>query len=282
MSDRDRCVVDPPALAREIAAGPAPLLLDVRFSPTEPDLRPDYDAGHLPGAHFVDLPTQLAGPGGGAAGRRPLPTGPALQHTLRQWGIDHVDQPVVVYDDRAGLSAGRAWWVLTWAGLTNVRLLDGGYRAWVAAGGPTTTHEPSTPPYGNVTIAPGHLPTLTADQAQEVAQSGVLLDSRSVSAYRGGAPRQGHIPGAISADTRHNLDDSGRLADPDTLRARFESLGIRPGAGVAAYCGGGVAAAHQVLVLRSVGIDAALFVGSWSAWSADPARPVATGTSRGV
>ncbi|WP_198664175.1 rhodanese-like domain-containing protein [Jiangella endophytica] len=274
--------VDPADLAAELAAGPPPLLLDVRFSPSGPDLRPEYEAGHLPGAHFVELQAQLAGPGGGTEGRRPLPSPEALQETLRGWGIDDLDQPVVVYDNRNGLTAGRAWWVLTWAGLTNVRLLDGGYGAWADSGGATTTEEPAAPAPGRVVVRPGQLPTLTADEAQELALTGVLLDSRGTAAYQGGEPGQGHIPGALDAGTRHNLSESGRLAGEETLRSRFEALGVRAGTPVGAYCGGGVAAAHQVLVLKSLGIDAALFVGSWSAWSADLERPVATGPDRGL
>jgi enoyl reductase len=279
---RSRYLVGAAELAASLAGGDPPLLLDVRFSPAGPDLRPEYEAGHLPGAHFVNLQAQLAGPGGGRAGRRPLPSPEALQETLRGWGVDDLDRPVVVYDNKHGLTAGRAWWVLTWAGLTNVRLLDGGYGAWLAAGGATTTEEPATPAAGTVVLRPGQLPTLTADEAQDLALTGVLLDSRGTAAYQGGEPGQGHIPGALDAGTRHNLDESGLLADEATLRARFDGLGLRAGEPVGAYCGGGVAAAHQVLVLKSLGIDAALFVGSWSAWSADAARPVATGPDRGV
>lgn len=279
---RSRYFVGASELATSLGGDAPPLLLDVRFAPSGPDLRPEYEAGHLPGAHFVDLPAQLAGPGGGLAGRRPLPSPEALQETLRGWGVDDLDRPVVVYDDKHGLTAGRAWWVLTWAGLTNVRLLDGGYGAWVAAGGATTTAEPQAPAAGTVVVRPGQLPTLTAGEAQELALTGVLLDSRGTAAYQGGSPAAGHIPGALDAGTRHNLDAAGLLAGEETLRARFDALGVRAGEPVGAYCGGGVAAAHQVLVLKSLGIDAALFVGSWSAWSADPDRPVATGADRGV
>lgn len=279
---RSRYFVTASELAAELAGDAPPLLLDVRFAPSGPDLRPEYEAGHLPGAHFVDLQGQLAGPGGGTAGRRPLPSPDALQETLRGWGVDDLGRPVVVYDNKHGLTAGRAWWVLTWAGLTNVRLLDGGYGAWLVAGGPATTEEPAAPAPGAVALAPGQLPTLTADEAQELALTGVLLDSRGTAAYEGGAPAAGHIPGALDAGTRHNLDKNGLLAGEETLRARFDALGVRAGEPVGAYCGGGVAAAHQVLVLKSLGIDAALFVGSWSAWSADTTRPVATGADRGL
>lgn len=278
-------LVDAHTLVKELKNGTPPVLLDVRFSPTGPDLRPDYETGHIPGAHFVDLATDLSREGGGVKGRRPLPDPDVLQHALRSWGI-HDRSPVVVYDNNHGLTAGRAWWVLTWAGLNTVRLLDGGYAAWLAAGGPVTTEEPSRPGDGTVTVRPEALPVLTADEAARLPAVGVLLDARGKVSYEGrltepGEPPEGHIPGAIEAGTRGSLDQDGLILEDELLRARFEALGVTADVPVGAYCGGGVAAAHQVLTLKLLGIDAALFVGSWSAWSADPARPVATGSEPG-
>ena len=282
---RAKYLVDAQTLVKELGSDVPPVLLDVRFSPTGPDLRPDYEAGHIPGAHFVDLGTELARQGGGLAGRRPLPDPDALQRTLRSWGI-HDDSQVVVYDNNCGLTAGRAWWVLTWAGLAGVRLLDGGFAAWLAAGGPTSTEEPRRPGTGTVTVRPGALPVLTADEAAQLPATGILLDARGTPAYEGrpvepGEPPEGHIPGAIEAGTRGSLDGQGLILGDAALRARFEQLGVTADRAVGAYCGGGVAAAHQVLTLKLLGIDAALFVGSWSAWSADPARPVAAGHDPG-
>jgi thiosulfate/3-mercaptopyruvate sulfurtransferase len=278
-------LVDAQTLVNELDGDAPPVLLDVRFSPTGPDLRPDYEAGHIPGAHFVDLMTDLSREGGGVEGRRPLPDPGALQRTLRSWGI-HDDSRVVVYDNKCGLAAGRAWWVLTWAGLAAVRLLDGGYAAWLTAGGPTSTKEPHRTGSGTITVRPGALPVLTADEAAQLPATGILLDARGTAAYEGrpvkpGEAPEGHIPGAIEASTRGSLDDQGLILSDAALRARFEELGVTGDLAVGAYCGGGVAAAHQVLTLKLVGINAALFVGSWSAWSADPARPVATGSEPG-
>ncbi|QEO14839.1 sulfurtransferase [Agromyces intestinalis] len=279
---RERDVITAEQLLARFEAGEPPILLDIRFSPRGPDLRPQYEAGHIPGARFVDLAGQLAGEGGGTAGRRPLPDPADLQETLRSLGIDD-DSEVVVYDDNSGLSAGRGWWVLTWAGLEHVRLLDGGYAAWLAAGGGVSAEEPPPATRGTVSVRPGALPVLDADGAAGLPDEGVLLDARGESAYLGG-PREpgaaptGHIPGALEAGTRANLDERGLLRPEPELRERFASLGVAAGTKVGAYCGGGVAAAHEVLVLRTLGIEASLFVGSWSAWSADPSRPVATGS----
>lgn len=282
---RETYLIDAQTLVKQLHSDARPVLLDVRFSPSGPDLRPEYDGGHIPGAHFVDLGTELASEGGGLDGRRPLPDPGALQRTLRSWAI-HDDSQVVVYDNNNGLTAGRAWWVLTWAGLTGVRLLDGGYAAWLAAGGVASTEEPPRYGTGTVTVRPGALPVLTADQAARLPTTGVLLDARGNPAYEGravgpGEAPEGHIPGAIEASTRASLDEQGLILPNAALRARFEGLGVTGDLAVGAYCGGGVAAAHQVLTLKLLGIDAALFVGSWSAWSADPTRPVATGSEPG-
>ncbi|MBM6596633.1 sulfurtransferase [Microvirga pudoricolor] len=260
------------------------VLLDIRFRPDSPDGRPAYLAGHIPGAVYVDLPTELAGASRGLSGRRPLPDISDLQRDARQWGVNP-DSTVVVYDDNRGLQAARAWWVLRWAGLTDVRLLDGGLAAWKEAGGIVTRDVPQPTP-GDVVLAGGHLPVLDADAAASLARSSILLDARGAEAYLGrpreaGKEPEGHIPGAISAPTTENLDAAGLLTDPSLLRKRFAALGIDGQRTVGVYCGGGVAAAHQVLALASLGIEAALFPGSWSAWSADPSRPVATGASPG-
>ncbi|GIJ58572.1 sulfurtransferase [Virgisporangium aurantiacum] len=248
-----------------LLAGPRPpVLLDVREAPGS--------VGHLPGAVYVDLPTQLAGPPSGYSGRRPLPGIADLQWLARSWGIDDGDA-VVVYDDVAGTKAGRAYWVLRWAGIADVRVLDGGLGAWTAAGLPLSTAA-SAPSPGGVTLTAGHLAELTADQAAEYAAAGRLFDARGAAQFAAG-----HIPGAVSAPTRDSLDAAGLLLDETALRERFAALGVDGSQPVGLYCGGGVAAAHAVAVLRSVGLDAALFVGSFSAWSSDPDRPVATGVT---
>jgi thiosulfate/3-mercaptopyruvate sulfurtransferase len=243
-----------------LAANPRPTLLDVRWSLNGPPGADEYAKGHLPGAVFVDLDANLCGPPG-AAGRHPLPDPELLQAVLRAAGV-RTGQPVVVYDGGDGLAAARAWWTLRWAGHEQVRVLDGGYAAWVAAGQPVTTEPPTVAP-GNITVRPGSMPVLDADSAARLATEGVLLDVRTAPRYRGESepidPVAGHIPGAVNAPV---LDD---VALPD-------------GVPVGAYCGSGVTAARTILELHRRGrTDAALYVGSWSNWIADPNRPVARG-----
>lgn len=257
-------------LVRLLDGDRPPVVLDVRNANGRDDGRDEYAAGHIPGAVYVDLPTQLQGRPSGLSGKRPLPDIAQLEADARSWGINTGDA-VVVYDNVAGTKAGRAYWVLRWAGLTDVRLLDGGYAAWVAAGAPVSVEIPRPTP-GNVTLSPGHLPVLDADGAAEYAAAGRLFDARGAAQYAAG-----HVPGAVSAPTRDNLDESGLLLAEEVLRKRFADLGIDGSQPVGLYCGGGVAAAHQVAVLHTLGIEAALFVGSFSAWSADPARPIARG-----
>ncbi|WP_329459613.1 sulfurtransferase [Streptomyces sp. NBC_01497] len=193
--------------------------------------------------------------------------------------------PVVVYDDEGGRAAGRAWWVLRWAGIDGVRLLDGGLAAWRRIGGPLTTDVPD-PAHGDAVVEPGRLPVLDAADAARLARQGLLLDARTAAQYRGdpGAGDDspaGHIPGAINAPTAGNLDADGDFADGETLRARFHALGADDTRSVGVYCGGGVAAAHEIAALAAIGINAALYPGSWSAWVTDSTRPVAVGPEPG-
>lgn len=261
--------------------GGGPLrVLDVRWRLDRPDGRPDYLAGHIPGAVYVDLDTQLARHGEPEDGRHPLPPVEQLQQDARSWGIDPGDT-VVVYDDLRNLSAARAWWLLRYAGVADVRLLDGALSAWTAAGLPLETGEEVVPSVGSVTLRYGALPVLTIDEAAAFPGAGVLLDARAGERYRGEVepidPRAGHIPGALSAPTTENVDADGRFLPPAQLRARFAALGMEPGTPVAAYCGSGVTAAHELVALALAGVDAALFPGSWSQWANHPERPVARG-----
>ncbi|SFF89081.1 sulfurtransferase [Blastococcus tunisiensis] len=255
------------------------VLLDVRWALGDDHGRERYLAGHLPGAVFVDLETELAGPPSSTQGRHPLPPVQRLQESARRWGITR-DSRVVAYDATGGLAAARAWWLLAWGGLTDVRLLDGGLDAWRRAGGPVETGD-VVPTAGDVTLAGGGLPVLSIDEAAALPSSGVLLDARAGERYRGESepvdPRAGHVPGAVSAPTSDNLAPDGTFRSPDELRQRFAGLGVQPGGAVGVYCGSGVTAAHEVAALATAGIEAALWPGSWSQWSADPGRPAARG-----
>ncbi|MFD7574526.1 sulfurtransferase [Streptomyces sp. NPDC059810] len=262
-------------LLSESAGARPPVLLDVRWTLGGPPGRPAYEAGHLPGAVYVDLDTELAGaPGDG--GRHPLPDPEAFGAAMRRAGVS-AGTPVVVYDGGLGWAAARAWWLLRWAGHQDVRVLDGGLAAWTGE----LTEKVPTPEPGDFRPRPGALGLLDADGAAALARAGLLLDARAAERYRGDVEPidrvGGHIPGAVSAPTTENVDAEGRFLAADTLRDRFTALGAAEGTPVAVYCGSGVSGAHEVLALEIAGIPAALYAGSWSEWSADPARPVATG-----
>jgi thiosulfate/3-mercaptopyruvate sulfurtransferase len=271
------------AAVRDVSAPPL-VLLDVRWSLGGPPPAEMYASGHLPGAVGVDLDRDLADSAGdGRRGRHPLPEPAALQEALRRWGINE-DSSIVAYDEADGTSAARAWWLLRWAGLEDVRVLDGGIAAWTAAGLPLTTDVPSPAP-GNVAVRPGSVPVLDAEGVTAlIAGGGVLLDARIEARYRGEVepidPVAGHIPGARSAPTSGNVEASGRFLSEDQLRKRFAGLGVQSGRAVGAYCGSGVTAAQEVLALHLAGVPAALYAGSWSEWIADPSRPVETGPDR--
>ncbi len=255
-----------------------PVLLDVRWALGDSDGHQHYLDAHIPGAIFVDLETELADCGAPQMGRHPLPQIENLQAAARRWGLTN-EVPVVLYDNTGNLAAARGWWLLRWAGVENVALLDGGLSAWISAGYDTASGAEVAAADGDIELRAGHLPTLTADDASTLADSGTLLDARPAERYTGEAesidPRAGHIPGAVNAPTSQNLDDDGRFLSPEALRERFGAVGEDVGV----YCGSGVTAAHQVAALALVGINAALFPGSWSEWSNDPTRPVATGTA---
>lgn len=269
--------VDPhQILAWREAARPL-VVLDVRWVLGDPHGHDHYRAGHLPGAVFVDLATELAAPPSAAAGRHPLPALADLQHAARRWGVTR-GSTVVAYDDSGSMAAARAWWLLRWAGLTDVHLLDGGLGAWRRAGLPLETGDVQPPP-GDVVLAGGSLPVVDADATAALATAGLVLDARAGERYRGETepidPRAGHIPGAVSAPTSANLDGEGRFLPAEVLRLRFAELGADGVTPLAVYCGSGVTATHEIAALHLAGIeDAALYPGSWSQWSADPARPL--------
>ncbi|WP_194817602.1 sulfurtransferase [Nocardia sp. XZ_19_385] len=264
-----------PVELREALADKRVRLLDVRWALGDPDGPQHYLDGHIPGAVFVDLETELAAPASPARGRHPLPELTQLEKCARSWGIRNGDA-VVVYDATGGMAAARAWWLLRWAGIADVRILDGGLPGWEQSGGELATGTEPDPEPGDVGLSPGHMSVVDADTIAN--WDGLLLDARAGERYRGEVepvdPRAGHVPGAVSAPTAENLDGEGRFRTTDQLLERFTSLGTGP---VAVYCGSGVTAAHQIAALAAAGIDAALYPGSWSQWSNDPKRPVAVG-----
>ena len=268
-------------LLADLASDAPPLVLDVRWSLGAADPRGEHEAEHIPGSLYVDLETELAGPGPRDAGRHPLPDADTFAARATGWGVGP-ETAVVVYDDSGGMSAARLWWLLRWIGHDAVRVLDGGLRAWRAAGGPVESG-PDEPPVASTSplvARPGSRSTVTAD---DIAGGGVglLLDARAGERYRGEIepidPVAGHIPGAVSLPTTGNLATDGTFLSPEALRARFTDAGVVAGEPVVAYCGSGITAAHELLALAVAGLDAdaSLYAPSWSGWVADPQRPVA-------
>ncbi|WP_405371852.1 MULTISPECIES: sulfurtransferase [unclassified Microbacterium] len=272
-------LISPSSLHDLLASGEPVTVLDVRWRLDRPDGRADYAAGHIPGAVYVSLDDELAAHGEPGDGRHPLPAIADLQTAARRWGIDRGDT-VVVYDDWQTFGASRAWWVLTDAGVPDVRVLDGGLEAWRSAGLALDTGDVA-PARGDVALTPGHLARLGIDDAAELAASGLLLDVRAAERYRGEHepidPRAGHIPGAVNAPTAGNVDDAGRFLPADELRARYAGLGATPEATVGLYCGSGVSASQAAFAMSLAGLTPALYAGSWSQWSNHDERPVATG-----
>ena len=282
-------------LTRELAAGGSPIVLDVRWHLTDaPGAgRERYAAGHLPGARFLDLEAVLTEHTGDPRdGRHPLPDPATLTAGLGSLGVE-ADSEVVVYDEAGSFAADRAWWVLRWAGL-RTRVLDGGIAAWSAEGGhlePGAPESDGSAPWTPTTptLITGRLPTITADEAASWPGHGTLVDVRAGERYRGETepldPRAGHVPGALNALQAATLFTPDGHSPPDEdLRRVMGNCAVggltgdlTDGRELAAYCGSGVSAAHTILALAVLDVPVALFPGSWSAWSNEPDRPVATG-----
>lgn len=250
-------------------------ILDVRYRMGGPSGHAEHAAGHVPGAAYVDLDAELAAVPG-ERGRHPLPDTVEFEAAMRRAGVRD-DQPVVVYDDWEGRAAARAWWLLRFHGHEDVRVLDGGWSAWLAEGGEVSTASDHPEP-GDFTAHPGGMPVALAGTVMEAA---VVIDARAGDRYRGVVepidPVAGHIPGAVNVSTTENVGADGRFRSSAELRLLYAAVGATEGADVAAYCGSGVTAAHNVLAMEVAGVRAALYPGSWSEWVADPSRPVETG-----
>uniref|UniRef100_UPI0038B26827 sulfurtransferase n=1 Tax=Leucobacter soli TaxID=2812850 RepID=UPI0038B26827 len=294
--DRDALLIDPAGLqallraeARLPPGAPRTRVLDVRWTLAQPDGRPAYREGHLPGAVYVDLDTELSMHGPATAGRHPLPDGDTLTAAARRWGLRPGDA-VVAYDGGGNFAAARLWWLLRDAGVDRVRLLDGALPAWVTAGLPLEQGDADPAP-GTVELRPGRLPRIELEDAAAFALEHLLLDVRATERYAGRQepidPRAGHIPGARNLPTGGNLDDDGWFLPVEELRRRFATAGTKPGTEtgeehgpgtrIGAYCGSGITASHTVFALALAGREGALFPGSWSQWANHPELPVATG-----
>ena len=265
-------------LRERLAQGEPLAVLDVRYYLTEPGRgEREYLEGHIPGAAFVDLDTDLAAAPTGPGGRHPLASASDFGAAMRRAGV-RVDGPVVVYDQRTSLSAGRAWWMLCNAGHRRVEVLDGGFAAWLAGGGEVEPGRVSPEP-GDFRPGPDLLPQVRAEDIAALVGSGRrLVDVRAAERFRGDVepidPVAGHIPGALNLPAGELFTAEGTLLPVAELRARLAPLG--PGDAVS--CGSGVTAAQVLWALDVAGIDGvALYAGSWSDWISDPSRPVARG-----
>lgn len=265
-------------------AGDEPLLVDCRFDLNDPEHgRKAYAAGHMPGARYAHLEEDLSGTiEPGRTGRHPLPDPERLAERLRQWGVGR-QTPVVAYDDSAGAIAARLWWLLRWLGHENVAVVDGGYRAWLAAGGQPSLELPSVARGDFVARVRRELVASTTQVEEMLGQSpGRLLDARGSERFRGEVepidPVKGHIPGAISVPFADNLR-AGRFRTPAELARRFAPfVGTGPATHVVVYCGSGVTACHNILAADVAGLGMLrLYAGSFSEWIVDSKHRVDTG-----
>ncbi|MED5618694.1 sulfurtransferase [Ideonella sp. BN130291] len=288
MTSEHRTLISAPDLLTLVQQRAPLVLLDCRFDLADPSAgERAYAAGHLPGAHYLHLDRDLADAKvdaqGRFRGRHPLPPPQRFAALAGALGITPATQ-VVVYDAQGGMFAARAWWMLRWIGHRAVAVLDGGLPAWQAAGGPMDQAVPArveaAAPYPASTDA---MPTLDADALQQRLGAVTLIDARAPERYRGEAEpldkQAGHIPGALNRFFQLNLQPDGRFKQPGQLRAEFVPLlGTTPPAEVVHQCGSGATACHNILAMEHAGLAGSrLYPGSWSEWSADPARPVARG-----
>ena len=259
------------------------VIVDCRFQMNDKAAgRRAYVAGHVPGACYADLEADLSGPiVPGVTGRHPLPEVSVLTQKLRGWGV-HRAARVVAYDDAGGAMAARLWWLLRWLGHDDVFVCDGGYQAWLAAGGePTSVVQGPTP--GDFEPRPHAEFVVSAAEVANRSESTLLLDARARERYRGDVEPidavAGHIPGAVCVPFAENLVAGGSFADPGALAARYRSVvGELPPENVVVYCGSGVTACHDILAAEHAGLGLfRLYAGSYSEWIADESRPVNQG-----
>jgi thiosulfate/3-mercaptopyruvate sulfurtransferase len=280
MTSSEAVLISPAELAELLGSARPPVVADVRWTVGGPPGKPDFEASHIPGAVWVDLETQLAGPPG-VGGRHPLPAVGVFEQAMREIGV-HQDSLVVAYDAATSQAASRLWWLLTDAGHRDVRVLDGGLAAWRAAGLPTVSGPGRPRPVGDFVAHPGQRPQLDAAEISALLgrpDASTLVDVRAIERYSGEHkpidPVAGHIPGAINLPATANLHADGRFLPPAQIARLYAEAG--GGQRAVLYCGSGITAAHGLLALESAGLTAAIYPGSWSDWIGDPSRPVATG-----
>ncbi|MBI4083197.1 MAG: sulfurtransferase [Candidatus Lambdaproteobacteria bacterium] len=280
-------LIAPEALQPHLA-DPGWVVFDCRHALTDPGHGERvYAASHLPGARFAHMERDLAGPAGRGTGRHPLPDWGAFARWLDRQGVGPRSQ-AVAYDDSSGAAAARLWWMLRALGHDGVghgavAVLDGGFARWQREGRPVTAEVPRPQP-GGFLGRPQAEQWVELDELQRLYRSpGVrLVDARSAARYRGEAepidPVAGHIPHALNLPQAENVRGDGTFLPAETLRGRFRPLAGTEPQRTVHYCGSGVSACHNMLAMAAAGLaPGRLYVGSWSQWCADPARPVETG-----
>ncbi|MDI1477498.1 sulfurtransferase [Polyangium sp. y55x31] len=268
------------------ASDPRVRVVDVRWYLSGKRGVDAYEAGHIPGASFVDLDAELAGDPSRGPGRHPLPAAEKFAALLSRLGVTE-DSIVVAYDDAGGAIAARMWWLLRHFGHLGGRVLDGGIGAWITSGRALDTAPPRVTPAPPLALRPGGAPVVDKADVARLAALGlpeaVVLDARARERYEGRSEpidaRAGHVPGARNAPFVENLVSPGGAFLPrEALDARYRALGALDAKSVVCYCGSGVTACHDLLALAILGReDAALYEGSWSDWARDAALPIETG-----
>jgi thiosulfate/3-mercaptopyruvate sulfurtransferase len=279
-----RLIEDSQQTTAHLAATPNLAVIDCRVELSNPQAgRQAYLSGHIPGARYADLNEDLSGRITPESGRHPLPAPAIFAATLGRLGIA-ADAQVVAYDAANGAFAARLWWMLRAFGHREVAVLDGGYPAWIAAGGAVEAGE-AMPPSRRVEQPPaiGAWPAVSSADVARLSHDPrrLLVDARAPERYAGSVEPidavAGHIPGAVNHPFSQNLDTDGRFLSCAELRRRWQArLAGRDAASVVAMCGSGVTACHNLLALEVAGLPGAkLYAGSWSEWIRDPRRPVA-------
>lgn len=264
-------------LRDKIAGGGRIVVVDARWSRAKKPYD-SYATAHIPLAVFCDPELDLAGVPSREAGRNPLPDIERVRDAVRRWGV-RSEHLVIVYDAGDGLFASRAWWILRWAGLENVRVLTGGLAAWEADGNETAFGPGNLPQPGTIAVSEGNMPVASLDDVRTWSERGILVDARESSRFEGRSERvdlqAGHIPGAVNLAARSLQNADGSFLPVEQLRERFASVGIEAGRNVAVYSGSGLHSSLFIQAMEEAGItDASLYVGGWSQWAGNPSLPI--------
>ncbi len=264
-------------LRDKIAGGGRIVVVDARWSRAKKPYD-SYATAHIPLAVFCDPELDLAGVPSREAGRNPLPDIERVRDAVRRWGV-RSEHTVIVYDAGDGLFASRAWWILRWAGLENVRVLTGGLAAWEADENETAFGPGNLPRPGTIAVSEGNMPVANLDDVRTWSERGILVDAREPSRFEGRSERvdlqAGHIPGAVNLAARSLQNADGSFLPVEQLRERFSSVGIEDGSNVAVYSGSGLHSSLFIQAMEEAGITgASLYVGGWSQWAGNPSLPI--------